>query len=71
MKDELKRKYVPPHYYKYPLDRWCKISQGNKSAKEYANEFEEFLNRYNILGKWSDVQVSPTILCWNSNTPRI
>jgi len=57
MKDELKGKYVPPHYYKHLLDRWHKISQGNKSAKEYVNEFDEFPNRYNILGKQSDLQV--------------
>jgi len=50
MKDELNGKYVPPHYYKY-LNRWRKISQDNKSDKEYNNEFDEFLNRYNILRK--------------------
>jgi len=48
---------VPPHYYEHLLDKWRKISQGNKSVKEYVNEFDEFLNRYNILGKQSDVQV--------------
>jgi len=48
---------VPPHYYKHLLDRWRKISQGNKTANEYVNEFDKFLNRYNILGKQSDVQV--------------
>ena len=57
MKNKLKGKYVPPHYYKYLLDKWCKISQGNKSAKKYLNGFDEFLNRYNIWGKQSDVQV--------------
>jgi len=55
MKDELKGKYVPPHYYKHLPDRWHKIFQGNKSAKKYVNEFDEFLNRYNILGKQSDI----------------
>ena len=57
MKDELKGKYVPPHYYKHLLDSWRKIFQGNKSAKEYVNEFDEFLNRYNLLVKQSDVQI--------------
>ena len=57
MKDELKGKYVPSHYYKHLLDRWRKIFQGNKSAKEYVNEFDEFLNHYNIIGKQSDIQV--------------
>ena len=49
IKDELEGKYVPPYYYKHLLDRWRKIFQGNKSGKEYVNEFDEFLNRYNIL----------------------
>ena len=57
MKDELKSKYMPPHYYKHLLDRWHKIFQGNKSVKKYVNEFDKFLNRYYILGKQSDVQV--------------
>ena len=56
MKDELKGKYVLPYYYKHLLDRWRIISQGNKSAKEYVNEFDEFLNHYNILDRQSDVQ---------------
>ena len=56
MKDEVKGKYMPPHYYKH-LDRWHKIFQGNKSAKKHVNEFDEFLNRYNILGKQSYIQV--------------
>ena len=42
MKDKLKDKYVPPHYYKH-LDISRKISQGNKSAKVYVSEFDEFL----------------------------
>ena len=62
MKDELKGKYVPLHYYKYFLDKWRKISQGNKTTKEYVNEFDEFLNHYNILGKHSDVQVFPNFV---------
>ena len=57
MKDELKGKYVLCHFYKHFLERWRKISQGNKSAKEYVNKFDEFLNSYNILGKQSDIQV--------------
>jgi len=42
---------MPLYYYKHRLDRWRKIFQGNKSAMEYVNEFDEFLNRYNILDK--------------------
>ena len=56
MKDELKGKYVPRHYYKH-FDRWSRITQDNKSAKEYVNEFDKFFNCYNILGKQSEVQV--------------
>jgi len=41
MKDELKGKYMPPHYYKH-LDRWRKIFQGNKSAKEYVTNLTSF-----------------------------
>ena len=41
MKNKLKGKYVPPHYYKYLLDKWCKISQGNKSAKKYLNRWRK------------------------------
>ena len=51
MKDRLKEKYVPPYYYDHLLDRWHRIFQGNKSAKKYASEFDEFLNCYNILDK--------------------
>ena len=57
MKDKLKGKYVSPHYYKHLLDRWRKIYQSNKFAKEYVNEFDKFFNCYNILGKQSEVQV--------------
>jgi len=57
MKDKLKGKYVSPHYYKHLLNRWRKIFQGNKFAEEYVNEFDEFLSRYNIISKQSDVQV--------------
>ena len=35
----------------------AQISQSNKFAKEHVNEFDEFLNRYNILSKHSDIQV--------------
>jgi len=57
MKDKLKGKYVPPYYYNHLLDKWRRITQGNKSAKEYVTEFDEFLTRYNILGIESDAQV--------------
>ena len=57
MKDELKGKYVPPYYCKHLLDRWRRITQGNKFTKEYITKLDELITRYNILGKQSDVQV--------------
>jgi len=57
MKDKLKGKYVPPYYYKYLLDIWRWITQGNKSVKEYVTIFDEFFTRYIILGRQSDVQL--------------
>ena len=57
MKDKLKGKYVPSYYYNHLLDKWHRITQDNKSAKEYVTEFNEFLTRYNILSIKSDVQV--------------
>jgi len=57
MKVKLKEKYVPLYYCDLLFDRCNWISQGNKSAKEYVSEFDEFLNRYNILGIKSDAQV--------------
>jgi len=57
MKDRLKEKFVPSYYYDCLLDRWHRISKGQKSANEYVSKFYEFLNHYNILDKKSDAQV--------------
>jgi len=49
MKDDFMGKYVP--------DKWRRITQGNKSEKEYITEFDEFLTRYNIRGMQRDIQI--------------
>ena len=57
MTDELKGKYVPPYYFAKLLDNWRQITQSNKPAKDYVNEFDEFLTRYNIRDMQSDIQI--------------
>ena len=57
MKDEFMGKYVPPFYFANLLNKWHRITQGNKSAKEYVTEFDEFLTRYNIRGMQSNIQI--------------
>jgi len=47
MKDELKGKYVAPSFSDHLMDKWHQYTQGNKSAKEYAVKFDEFLIRCN------------------------
>lgn len=51
LKDELKGKYIPPSYEAHLLDQWHRFTQGNKSAKEYIDEFDKFLIRYGTLGE--------------------
>jgi len=42
MKDELKGKHVPPSFSDRLMDKWHQYNQGNKSAKEYVANFDEF-----------------------------
>ena len=49
MKDELKGKYVPPPVSARLMDKWHWYTQGNKSAKEYVEKFDEFFIRCNTL----------------------
>jgi len=42
MKYDFIGKYVPSIYFDHLFDKWRRISQGNKSAKEYITEFDEF-----------------------------
>ena len=50
-------KYMPPIYFADLLDKWSRITQGNRPVKEYVTEFDKFLTRYNIRGMQSDIQI--------------
>ncbi|PKU59205.1 hypothetical protein MA16_Dca026200 [Dendrobium catenatum] len=43
MKRELKQKYLPPSYFPRLLDRWNRLTQGNKPVKEYIASFDDYL----------------------------
>jgi len=43
MKDELKRKYVPPSFRARLMDKWHQFTQANKPVQEYVENFDEFL----------------------------
>ena len=58
MKDKFIGKYVPPFYFADLLEKWHRIIQDNRFAKEYVTKFEEFLTHYNIYGMQSDIQIS-------------
>ncbi|XP_020697995.2 uncharacterized protein LOC110110733 [Dendrobium catenatum] len=47
MKQELKRKYLPPSYYPKLLDKWNRLTQGSKPVKDYISAFDDFLIRCN------------------------
>ncbi|XP_020679784.1 uncharacterized protein LOC110097627 [Dendrobium catenatum] len=47
MKQELKRKYLPPSYYPRLLDHWNRLTQGHKPVKEYIAAFDDFIIRCN------------------------
>ena len=51
MKDEFKGKYVPPSFSAHLMHKWHRYTQGNKSAQEYVEKFDEFLIRCNAKGK--------------------
>ena len=51
MKEELETKYVPPSFITRFMDNWHQHTQGNKSAKEYVEKFDEFLVRCCTLHK--------------------
>ena len=42
MKEELKTKYVPLSFNAHLMDNWHEYAQGNKSAEEYVEKFDEF-----------------------------
>jgi len=43
MKKELETKNFPPSFSARLMDNWHQYTQGNKSAKEYVEKFDEFL----------------------------
>ncbi|KAI0507333.1 hypothetical protein KFK09_013455 [Dendrobium nobile] len=43
MKQELKRKCLPPSYYPKLLDKWNTLTQGSKPVKDYISAFDDFL----------------------------
>jgi len=57
MKDELKGKYVPPSFSARLMDKWHRYTQGNKSAQEYVEKFDEFLIRCNAIDTEGQAQI--------------
>ena len=57
MKEELETKYVPPSFTAHLMDNWHQYTQGNKSAKEYVEEFNEFLIRCCTLHEKEEAQI--------------
>ncbi|PKU78260.1 hypothetical protein MA16_Dca025557 [Dendrobium catenatum] len=47
MKQELRKKYLPPSYYPKLLDKWNRLTQGSKSVKDYISAINDFLIRCN------------------------
>jgi len=60
MKNELRRKYVSPSFSVSPMDKWHRYTQGNKSAQEYMENFDEFLIRCNALNTEGQSQILST-----------
>ncbi|XP_072962671.1 uncharacterized protein [Typha angustifolia] len=57
MKNELKHKYLPPSYYPKLLDRWNRLTQGSKSAKDYIAAFDELLVRCSVIESETPMQI--------------
>ena len=57
MKEELEIKYVPPSFSTRLMDNWHQHTQGNKSAKEYIEKFDEFLIRCSTLHREGETQI--------------
>ncbi|XP_020250396.1 uncharacterized protein LOC109827789, partial [Asparagus officinalis] len=57
MADELKRKYLPPSFYHRLLDKWHRLTQGTKSAKEYVAQFDELFTRCSTIEQEAPMKV--------------
>ena len=57
LKDDLKGKYVPPSFSARLIDKWHRYTQGNKSAQEYMEKFDEFLIRCNFINTEGQTQI--------------
>jgi len=49
MKEKLMLKYVPLSFSQQLLDKWNRLTQGNKSATNYISKFDVYLNRYGAI----------------------
>jgi len=49
MKEKLKLKLVPPFFTQQLLDKWKRLTQGNKSATDYIAKFDEYLNQCSAI----------------------
>ena len=57
IKEEFETKYVPTSFSAPLMDNWHQYTQGNKSAKEYVEKFDEFLIRCSTLHKEGETQI--------------
>jgi len=57
MKENLETKYVPPSFSARLMNNWHEHIQGNKSAKEYVEKFDEFLIRSSTLHREGEAQI--------------
>ncbi|XP_072987259.1 uncharacterized protein [Typha latifolia] len=57
MKNELKRKYLPPSYYPMLLNKWNRLTQGSKSAKDYVAAFDQLLVRCSVIESETPMQI--------------
>ena len=57
IKDELKGKYVLPSFSARLMDKWHRYTQGNKSAQEYVEKFDEFLIKCNAINTEGQAQI--------------
>ena len=57
MKKKLRLKYISHSFSQKLLDKWNRLTQGNKSATEYIAKFDEYLNRCGAIEFESPEQI--------------